>query len=375
MFNGFNESRKKMKVKILGAGSIGNHLAHASRQMGWSVDICDVDPAALDRTRNMIYPSRYGKWDEKIRLFNSKEATKGGYDLIFIGTPPDVHMSLALEALDEKPRAILIEKPVCGPSLELADEFYKKSEKLGIPSFVGYDHVVGKASRMASSTANIGGLGEVLTLDVEFREHWGGIFGAHPWLSGPEDSYLGFSDRGGGASSEHSHAANLWQHLASEIGAGRIIEVQAVLDFVEDARVKYDRLCIMNFRTESGLIGRCVQDVVTHPPRKWARIQCVNGHVELQVGKEPGVDMVSSILPGRIQQDQRISKTRPDDFIEELTHIQSALSSDPKKSPIHIKNGLDTALVISAAHLSSKTGRRVMIDYSQGYSTKALKTL
>jgi predicted dehydrogenase len=364
-----------MEIKVLGAGSIGNHLAHASRAMGWSVDICDVDPKALERTQNMIYPSRYGKWDEEIRLYENKDAPKGKYDLIFIGTPPDVHLTLALGALDEKPKAILIEKPVCGPSLALADEFYKKAEKLGIPTFVGYDHIVGKASRITSHVSKTSGLGQVVTLDVEFREHWGGIFGAHPWLSGPADSYLGFSDRGGGASSEHSHAANLWQHFAYEIGAGRIVEVQAMLDFVEDAKVKYDRLCVMNFRTENGLIGRCVQDVVTHPPRKWARIQHVDGYVELHVGKEPGVDVVASSLPGRIQQEQRISKTRPDDFIEELKHIQEALSSNPKESPIHIRHGLDTMLVVAAAHLSSETGRKVLIDYSKGYSTNALNTV
>ena len=36
-----------LKVKILGAGSIGNHLAHASRKMDWFVDICDIDSDAL----------------------------------------------------------------------------------------------------------------------------------------------------------------------------------------------------------------------------------------------------------------------------------------------------------------------------------------
>lgn len=364
-----------MKIKVIGAGSIGNHLANASRAMGWSVDICDIDSSALDRTRNMIYPSRYGKWDETIRLFESKDAPIGGYDLIFIGTPPDVHLSLAIQALDEGPKAILIEKPVCGPDLALADEFYKKAERLGIAAFVGYDHVVSKAARITTRTAKASDLGDVLTLDVEFREHWGGIFGAHPWLSGPEDSYLGFSERGGGASSEHSHAANLWQYFAHEIGAGRIVEVQAMLDFVENTKVKYDRLCVMNFRTESGLIGRCVQDVVTHPPKKWARLQHTNGHVELQVGKEPGVDLVASSLPGRIQQEQRISKTRPDDFIEELKHIQEALKSNPKDSPIHIRHGLDTMLVVAAAHLSSKTGRKVAIDYAKGYNTAALRTV
>ena len=34
------------KVKIYGAGSIGNHLARASRSMGWEVTISDVDEAA-----------------------------------------------------------------------------------------------------------------------------------------------------------------------------------------------------------------------------------------------------------------------------------------------------------------------------------------
>ena len=43
-----------MKVKIHGAGSIGNHLAQASRRMGWSVHICDVDSKALERTKNKL---------------------------------------------------------------------------------------------------------------------------------------------------------------------------------------------------------------------------------------------------------------------------------------------------------------------------------
>jgi len=364
-----------MKVKILGAGSIGNHLANASRAMGWSVDICDIDPKALDRTKNMIYPSRYGKWDESIRLFESKNAPRGGYDLIFIGTPPDIHLNLALNALEEKPQAILIEKPVCGPDLFLAEDFSRKATELGISAFVGYDHVVGKASQTVTQIANSSQLSQVVTLDVEFREYWGGIFNAHPWLSGPEDSYLGFSDRGGGASGEHSHAANLWQHFAHEIGAGRVIEVQATLDFVDDENVKYDRLCLMNLRTEKGLVGRCVQDVVTEPPRKWARIQYVNGHIDWECGKEPGVDTVSAVLPGRIQQEQRVAKTRPDDFIEELKHIQSALASDPRKSPIHIERGLDTMLVVAACQLSHQTGHKVTIDYSKGYCLDAFAAI
>ncbi|MCC7250943.1 Gfo/Idh/MocA family oxidoreductase [Hyphomicrobium sp.] len=361
-----------MKVKILGAGSIGNHLSNASRRLGWSVDLVDNDPAALERTRSSIYPGRYGAWDLEIQTFASDKAPKGGYDLIFIGTPPDSHMALARAAIAEKPRAILVEKPLCGPSLKGAQELADEAKAAGVAVFVGYDHVVGKATRLVSDYLSGQKLGALQTLDVEFREYWGGIFAAHPWLAGPWESYLGFWQRGGGASGEHSHAANLWQHFAHSAGAGRVVEVQASLDFVRDGRVDYDRLCLMNLKTEKGLVGRCVQDVVTQPPRKWARAQGSDGHVEWWCGCEPGVDAVVASLPGKVASEHKVSKTRPDDFIEELTHIDAALAGAPDASPLALSRGLDTMLVVAAAHRSAETGRRVVIDYSKGWRPSAL---
>jgi len=360
-----------VKVKIYGAGSIGNHLAHASRKLGWSVDICDVDSEALKRTKEEIYPSRYGEWDKEINLYLNSDAPIGGYDLIFIGTPPDYHLSLAINALDEKPKAILVEKPVCGPNLEDANKFYEKAKSMGVAAFVGYDHVVSLAAKkFVSSFKN--SFGKLITLDVEFREHWGGIFSAHPWLDGPQDSYLGSSERGGGASSEHSHAANLWQYFSYELGGGRIIEVQAMLDIIKTDKLDYDQLCVMNFKTENNLIGRCVQDVVTSPPRKWARAQFKDANIELSVGYEPGLDKVISRTSTNENNEFDIKKTRPDDFIEELKHIESALSTNPDQSPINITHGLDTMLVVAAAHKSSLTGKTVKIDYSRGYTLDSL---
>lgn len=360
------------KVKVLGAGSIGNHLSHASRSMGWAVDIVDPDPAALERTRTKIYPSRYGTWDEAIRLFSPGSAPSGGYDLICVGTPPDSHIRLARAAVAERPKAVLVEKPVCGPDLEGAQELADEAARAGVAVFVGYDHVVGRAARAVAELVTSKALQDVATLDVEFREHWGGILAAHPWLAGPWETYLGYSARGGGASGEHSHAANLWQHFAIAAGAGRVTEVQATLDVVRDNGMDYDRLCLMNLRTESGLIGRCVQDVVTRPPRKWARVQAGNGHVEWWCGREPGVDVVVSQLGEGTPTEQRITKTRPDDFIEEMRHIADALKSDPGKSPIALARALDTMLVVAAAHKSSASGRRARIDYGKGWTPAAI---
>ena len=360
-----------MKVKIYGAGSIGNHLSNASRACGWSVDLVDSDPSALERTRTKIYPERYGVWDESIRLFESKNAPVGGYDLVMIGTPPESHVSLALSAVKERPRAILVEKPFCTPDMKQAQELHDLARENNIPIFTGYDHVVGQASEKFSEL--IHGVGEIETLDVEFREYWGGIFAAHPWLDGPSDSYLGFWNRAGGACSEHSHGINLWQHFAHVMGAGRVTEITGTLSYVSNENVEYDNLAFINLKTENGLVGRVVQDVVTSPPRKWARLQGSEGYVELQCGYKAGVDAVFSGSSKAGAAEYMFPKTRPDDFIHELRHIASHVGSNLGPSPISIERGLETALLIAAAHLSSREKRTVSIDYSAGYSLNALK--
>jgi predicted dehydrogenase len=362
-----------MRVKIYGAGSIGNHLSHAARMLGWSVDLCDVDVLALNRTRTDIYPKRYGKWDTDIGLYTNDCAPSGGYDLICIGTPPDSHIPLALTALEERPAAILIEKPLCTPALEGAHELLLMARKAGVVVFTGYDHVVGEASNKFGEISKSGRLGFIETLDVEFREFWGGIFSAHPWLMGPADTYLGYWAHGGGSSGEHSHALNLWQHFAREVGAGRVVEVQSMMDYVTEGKTSYDKCCLINLRTESGLVGRVVQDVVTNPPRKWARIQGKSGYAEWHCGFKPGLDIV---MEGDNVQDAKeysFPKTRPDDFIAELRHIEAVIKSSAINSAISIERGLDTMLVLAAAHKSAKEKRNIFIDYSVGYVERALK--
>src|SRR3989338_7673406 len=159
-----------MKVKILGAGSIGNHLAQASRRMGWDVTVVDKDPEALRRMREEIYPTRYGAWDESIKQFPSAEEPKGGFDVICIGTPPDVRLKLATAALDEKPKILQLEKPPCPPTLEGLDDFLKKYEtvKNEVTVLVGYDHAV--AESVEWLVLQVSKIGEVETVDVEFRE-------------------------------------------------------------------------------------------------------------------------------------------------------------------------------------------------------------
>lgn len=365
------------KVKIVGAGSIGNHLAHGCSAKGWNVTICDLDPSALERTRNDIYPSRYGAWNDTIRLAAPEEVATEDFDLVIVGTPPDTHMAIASKVLEPRPpKVLLIEKPVCTPGLEDARELVALQEKTGCFVAVGYNHTLTPHSRRAAELLAGGLIGKPLTISAGFREFWGGIFKAHPWLSGPQDSCLGFAVRGGGAGGEHSHATNIWQYFAGLTGMGKIREVSAMLDMVVDGLVNYDRLFQLNVKTETGLVGTIVQDVVTEPPEKKLRIQGTTGFIEWQVNVDSTHDALRYAGEDHKVVEELFAKTRPDDFRGEIEHLGEILAGgSPEKSPISLVQGLNTMLVVAAAHLSSQHQRSVRINYETGYCPEALELI
>lgn len=365
-----------MNVQIYGAGSIGNHLAHACRNKGWEVLMCDVDPKALERTQHGIYPARYGQWDDQIRLCTVDKLPDDVYDLVIIGTPPDSHFSIATELLKTRPpKVLLIEKPLCAPSLQGAQEVVAMAEKTGTFVCVGYNHTLTTNTTRSAAILAEQRIGTPLTISAKFREHWGGIFNAHPWLSGPQDTYLGFWERGGGACGEHSHAINIWQHFAHLCGMGRIVDVSATLDMVEDnAGAVYDRVCLIHVKTERGVVGDIAQDVITEPAQKMVRIQGSDGYLEWYCNVASGRDAVI-YGDGKSQlQKEMIDKTRPDDFKGEIDHIEQILTGATfDNSPIALERGLDTMLVIAAAHLSNQQGKTVRINYEAGYRREALE--
>lgn len=364
-------------VTIYGAGSIGNHLAHACRTRGWAVTICDIDAKALERTREEIYPARYGGWDPEIQLATVEQLSKTASDLVIVGTPPDTHMALAASVLKTvPPRVLLIEKPLCPPSLEGTGELLALRERTGTFVAVGYNHTLTRNTRRAAEILKRGVLGRPVTISARFREHWGGIFGAHPWLSGPADTYLGFSARGGGAGGEHSHAMNIWQHFARLTGAGRIVEVSAAMDMIDDGVVDYDRICLLNVKTETGFVGNIAQDVVTEPAQKSLRIQGDSGFLEWIVNIDGDNDAVRYREGGTAVQEERFPKTRPDDFAGEVDHVEEILDGRFRgDSPVSLEKGLETMMVLAAAHASRRGGRTARIDYEKGYRPEAIALL
>lgn len=342
-----------LKVKIVSAGSIGNHLAQASRRMGWEVTVVDIDPVALRRMREEIYPTRYGAWDEAITLTTSDREPRGGFEIIMIGTPPDVRMPLALRALEEKPKILQLEKPLSTPALEGLDAFLAAYRaQTGTVAIVGYDHGVSESVEEVLRMLGNRAVGEVETIDVEFREHWQGIFRAHPWLKGPEDTYLGYSSRGGGAACEHSHALHLFSIFAERAGLGSWKRVTNVMEMRREGRAEFDAVAAFGIFTESGRVGRVVQDVITWPVKKWVRIQGTNGFIEWMGSGNPEGDVVRFSVAGGAPEERVFKKKRPDDFYRETLHMQALLEGTitPADSPISLERGVRVMRSVAACH-------------------------
>lgn len=337
--------------------------------MGWEVAVVDRDVSALKRMKEEIYPKRYGAWDEGIKLFEAKDAPAGGFDVVFIGTPPDSHLAIATKILrEEAPRVLQIEKPLCSPTLEGLDEFVAEVRKHPQTAvIVGFNHILAENTLKAEELIRAGALGRIQALDSEIRSNWKNILDAHPWLKGPSDTYLGFWKRGGGAGGEHIHALNLWQHFAHVAGAGRVAEVSALFDIVQKDGAEYDRLCFLNLVTENGLMGRVVQDVITLPKKKFVELQFEKGHIVCSTDVTKTTDQVQIHEHGKDAQVIDIVKNRTDEFFHEIKHIQELLDgkANIKDSPVRLERGLDSMLVLAAGFKSFNSKCAVKVEYDK----------
>jgi predicted dehydrogenase len=114
-----------------------------------------------------------------------------------------------------------------------------------------------------------------------------------------------------------------------------------------------------------------VQDVVTRPAKKQANIQGTEGRIEWVANHTASGDAVFMYRPGMPDKITPVHKKRPEDFIAEVRHIWATVK-DNKPSPIDLQRGLDTALVLAAAHESEARKARVRIDWTVGYTPEAI---
>jgi len=350
-----------LTAKVIGAGSIGNHLTHALRSLDVAVTIVDLDQNALERTRDVIYPERYGVFDTSITLAHPDDVKGQAFDVCVIGTPPDTHLAIASAELSVGHKALLIEKPLASPGADSLRAFAKRASDSSTRVLVAYNQRLKTNTEKFLAAARSENLGDLVSLSGRMREDWAGILKAHPWLSDATESYLGHTSRGGGALYEHSHAVDFALFVAHELGQGRPESVTAELDSVEHATGSYDKEARVTITMASGMSVTVTQDLFTWPADK--SLDAVFSGATLRWEMHGDHDLVTLAIHGSEPVVTTFPKTRPDDFLPEMTHVVGLLSSSSDKvSPLDFSEALYTSWTLEAALQSHETQSSVDVS-------------
>ena len=136
--------------------------------------------------------------------------------------------------------------------------------------------------------------------------------------------------------------------------------------FSGEITVDTNETTIISVKTEKGLMGTIIQDVVTNPPVKKLRVQGEEDYIEWEVTET--ADFVRCLDDTKI-----FNKRRSDDFVGEIDYIQDVLERKVNSNSLTLESGLDVMMVIAAARLSNDIGSgKCIINYDEGYSLNSI---
>ena len=346
---------KQKNVLIFGAGSIGNHLSHACRRCKYNVHVYDPDKEALKRMQYSIYPQRYKKWDQNIQLFSTYKFLLNFYNLIIIGSPPNTKLKV-LELIIIKKisfEKILFEKPFLPPIKKLNKNIQNFLKKNYSKIFIGYNH------NIALSTLKFLQIikkEKIISIEVNVLEDVSFILNAHSWLKNISQSYLGYINKGGGATFEHSHGYAMLLNILEELDLGKIKYVNTFLK--KDKNKNFDISSINNFKTSKGILCTVNQNFISRPSEKFTKVITTNGTYILKFSYKNNNDKIINNYGKEIV----FKKSRADDFLSEIKYINKF--SNSTKSKLSLKLAKYTHnLLICCLESNSKNSTVIFKNY------------
>ena len=332
-----------MKIKIIGAGSAGNHMAHALTTIKEinKIVVTDVSKEALSRSKNQIYLKRYKKWNDKLFLEIEKKNLKENnfYDAIIISSPPKFHKDNIINNID-KTDVFLIEKPLCLPFTKEITFFKNLKKKYKNKIFMtGYNH------RLFPSTQYLKKIiqnKKIQYCKVSFKENIGGFLKAHTWMKSINESYLSKTKFGGGSLCEHSHALNLVQFVLND---KKIKIIDKSYKFNKDKK-NYHDLYFGGRLKINDTICEFEQNFETLPIEKKISVKTKNNIVELIYNYKENNDLIIVNNFKKIKK-YYFNKSRRDDFIYEANYLYKIITKRIKKNVLEISNGISTMETIN----------------------------
>lgn len=330
-------------VLIVGAGSIGAHLARSSSKRGWGVEVVDISPEAVSRFSQDLYPTRYGVIPSHIQVGEPALAEGKTYDLVFIGTPPDSHAQVLEQYVSQAGRAISIQKPITTyrkSEISRVERIVKEHDHLEFLS--GFTHRVSSTVRILRELFRPISAGQRIEMEVNWLESWDGILKAHPWLASPADSYLGHFKRGGGALFEHSHGLDLGLSLMQEFTGSAISGIEGESSIIEENSALYDQSVTVFVDYINGSTLRVRHDVATWPAEKSIKVNAGGWQGKVVISNPESLQI--SCPSGQVDISANVNKFREEDFDAELREVALVMAS--RRNAAHDLN-LASAIITS----------------------------
>lgn len=335
----------KKKILIFGSGSVGAHHANAARSLNATVFITDINFEQLDYLKNKLYPNRYGKWDNKIRIVNYKDIFdyKKKYDLIVLGVSPFNHLKLlkrCIKYLDFK--RVLVEKPLFTFNQKIDKKFFSKNKK---KIYCGFNHELSSSilfvKKFLKKKKNL------KHLNIYWKESFKYLLKAHPWLKNLKETYLSDIKYGGGVLHEFSHAVHLTKSLKNLLKISKEFKFESkILYRTVSKNRKYDYLSKISFKSENLNISTII-DGISISPQKKIIIKSNDEELVWERLSKKNIEQIKIYKNKRLYINKTYKVTRPQDFITQMKLLLSNKKNDIKSIECNnFENSLKTTELI-----------------------------
>lgn len=331
-------------ILIFGAGSIGNHMAHAARKLKLNVYITDIRNHSLILMKKVVYKKRYGAWDNNIKVIEYKNVfnLKNYFDLIIIGTPPKSHIKVFLKIKKNlKYKKILIEKPLTNFDNNLKILINNKRSIIN-KVFIGYNHSISKSFLFFIKLLKQKNKSELNEINVQWKESWKKIMDAHFWLKKLNKSYISKTREGGGALHEHSHGLHILIIILM-IFKIKIKKIKKNIFF--NKKLKYDESVNLDF-IENNILINYNTNLISCNIKKEVTVSGNNFSISWINNFKNNYDAVI-FYNNNINKIYKFKKTRASEFQNEIKYLLNIKNKDTMKSNLNISHGIEVMKLIN----------------------------
>lgn len=323
---------KKFNVLVIGCGSVGQRHARLLSQRQ-DVDLYAADSFADNLSACMKIADIKKSWRD------FKDALDHGMDGVFICTPNESHVPIALEAI-KKTSVLMIEKPVS----DSLDEALKLSGLIGCNRIlVGYMNRFNTQLQKVKKYIESGELGTIAYINAS-------VYTYATLVNAKTD----FRDKVKWTLvSDYTHELDFMRYLVGD--ACEVFAMAAKTGELEHMPDPNIVEIIMRF--ESGAIGTVHMDYIRDPEKRSLEIVGDRGSIELYI-PQGKLRLYKSGKPGF--EENQIQFSRDDVFTKQIDNFIGVLN-DEEEPFVTIEDGIVAARLADAVIRSCKTRMPVLI--------------